>query len=80
MRSTDTLARFGGDEFVAACEDLGGAEDAERIAAHMIAAVDKQWTIDGQVIPDLSLAKSRPSRHLPSLSTRAAHLAGLPSD
>ena len=51
IRSTDTLARFGGDEFVAVCEDLGGAQDAERIAMHMLAAVDSPWTIEGQVIP-----------------------------
>lgn len=51
MRTTDTLARFGGDEFVAICEDLSGADDAKRVAAHMIAAVGRKWTIDGQVIP-----------------------------
>lgn len=51
IRVPDTLARFGGDEFVALCEDLGGAEDAKLVAAHMTAAVDRKWTIDGQVIP-----------------------------
>lgn len=78
MRSTDTLARFGGDEFVAACEDLGGAEDAERIAAHMIAAVDTQWTIDGQVIPvTISIGIALASSHvaLPAVLLRDADAA-----
>jgi len=51
IRVPDTLARFGGDEFVALCEDLAGAEDAELVAAQMVAAVDKAWSIDGQAIP-----------------------------
>ena len=51
IRVPDTLARFGGDEFVALCEDLAGADDAAIVAAHMIAAVDREWNIDGQVIP-----------------------------
>ena len=51
IRSTDTLARFGGDEFVAVCEGLDGPLDARQIGTHMIAAVNNQWIIDGQVIP-----------------------------
>jgi diguanylate cyclase (GGDEF)-like protein len=51
IRTTDTLARLGGDEFVALCEDLHNTDDARLVAAHMIAAVDKVWTIAGQVIP-----------------------------
>ncbi len=51
IRVPDTLARLGGDEFVALCEDLNTAEDATLVAAQMIAAVDKEWNIDGQVIP-----------------------------
>lgn len=51
IRVLDTLARFGGDEFVVLCEDLAGAGDATIVADHMIAAVDREWTIDRQVIP-----------------------------
>jgi diguanylate cyclase (GGDEF)-like protein len=51
IRVTDTLARLGGDEFVALCEDLHHADDARLVAAHMIAAVDTEWTIAGHVIP-----------------------------
>jgi len=50
IRSTDTLARFGGDEFVAVCEVPGG-DQAAQIAKHMMTAVNNQWIIDGQVIP-----------------------------
>ena len=65
IRSTDTLARFGGDEFVALCEDLGGAQDVERIAMHMIAAVDNPWTIEGQVIPvSISIGVALAGSHL----------------
>ena len=78
IRSTDTLARFGGDEFVVACEDLGGAEDAERIATHMIAAVDKQWTIDGRVIPvtiSIGIALAGSHVDLPAVLLRHADAA-----
>lgn len=51
LREPDTLARLGGDEFVALCEDLAWADDATLVAGDMIAAVDKDWTVDGQVIP-----------------------------
>ena len=75
IRSTDTLARFGGDEFVAVCEGLGGEQDAQRIAKHMIAAVDKQWIIDGQVIPvtiSIGVAVARAHVELPANLLRDA--------
>lgn len=50
IRVVDTLARFGGDEFVVLCDDLTTAGDATTVADHMIAAVDEEWTIDRQVI------------------------------
>jgi diguanylate cyclase (GGDEF)-like protein len=34
MRESDTLARFGGDEFVVLCEDLDSEDGAVRIAQH----------------------------------------------
>ena len=36
LRQGDHLVRFGGDEFVAVLGDLGGLEDAERIAQRML--------------------------------------------
>jgi len=78
IRVPDTLARFGGDEFVALCEDLGGAEDAELVATHMIAAVDREWTIDGLVIPvsiSIGIAVADSPVALPAVMLRAADAA-----
>jgi predicted signal transduction protein with EAL and GGDEF domain len=38
LRDSDTLARFGGDEFVAVCEDVQGAEDVGRVARRVLDA------------------------------------------
>jgi diguanylate cyclase (GGDEF)-like protein/PAS domain S-box-containing protein len=36
LRESDTLARFGGDEFVVLCEKLDGPEDAMRVADRLL--------------------------------------------
>lgn len=48
LRAADTLARQGGDEFIALLPDLSTPADAERIAAKMLASLDDQFTIDGR--------------------------------
>jgi diguanylate cyclase (GGDEF)-like protein len=47
MRPTDTLARFGGDEFVAVCEDVTNPGGAGLSAARMIGATKETWFVDG---------------------------------
>lgn len=39
VRASDTPARLSGDEFVVILEDIGGGEEAERIAAKIVAAM-----------------------------------------
>ena len=48
LRASDTVARFGGDEFVVIAE-LGGADDAPVLVARLEAAVSAPIEIDGEV-------------------------------
>jgi diguanylate cyclase (GGDEF)-like protein/PAS domain S-box-containing protein len=50
LRPTDTLARFGGDEFVVLCERVQGEEDVLHIVRRLAAAVEER---DGLRDPDL---------------------------
>ncbi|MEO6145194.1 MAG: GGDEF domain-containing protein [Dermatophilaceae bacterium] len=51
LRPSDTLARFGGDEFVILCEDLGFVGQAEHLAARIVAATAEPWDIQGASMP-----------------------------
>ncbi|MGH3733435.1 MAG: EAL domain-containing protein [Acidimicrobiales bacterium] len=46
-RSTDTLSRFGGDEFLYLAEGLDSAEEAEDVAARLIDVLFEPFTIHG---------------------------------
>jgi diguanylate cyclase (GGDEF)-like protein/PAS domain S-box-containing protein len=55
-RRIDTVARFGGDEFVILCERLAGTDDAAMIAERVAHAVAAPATYDGQQIhPTVSI-------------------------
>ncbi|HEY3241200.1 MAG TPA: sensor domain-containing diguanylate cyclase [Acidimicrobiia bacterium] len=49
MRATDTLARFGGDEFAVLCEDIAGPGDAVEIAERLASAVAEPLEVEGEM-------------------------------
>jgi diguanylate cyclase (GGDEF)-like protein len=48
LRKTDTLARFGGDEFVVLCEETSGADTIEHVAERVRAAFDDPFDLGGE--------------------------------
>jgi len=46
-RSSDTVARFGGDEFVVVCPDVRTSAAACRIAEHLLAELSRPAMVDG---------------------------------
>lgn len=51
LRGTDTLSRWGGDEFVVLCPDLNGLEDARDITDKLSLLAREYITIDGTDFP-----------------------------
>jgi diguanylate cyclase (GGDEF)-like protein len=46
-RRSDTVARFGGDEFVVVCPDVGSSASACRIAEHLLAELARPAMVEG---------------------------------
>jgi diguanylate cyclase (GGDEF)-like protein/PAS domain S-box-containing protein len=56
LRRQDTLARFGGDEFVAVCPDVGDAASAGRLARRLVKGVGAPLILAGQMLhPQISV-------------------------
>jgi diguanylate cyclase (GGDEF)-like protein len=82
LRSTDFVARWGGDEFAMIVENVGGIEDLERVASKLVATIRQPLVLDGQqvsvgvsiggaVFPD----QSRDGQELERMADRAMYNA-----
>ena len=60
LRETDTLARMGGDEFVAVLDDVDPAADVSRVAHDLAAAIAAPWEWEGATVhPSGSVGSAR---------------------
>ena len=50
VRASDTVARLGGDEFSVLLWDIAGRHDAEAVAAKLLAALRRSFSIDGHTV------------------------------
>jgi diguanylate cyclase (GGDEF)-like protein/PAS domain S-box-containing protein len=51
VRSTDTVARLAGDEFVVILENLNGRGEAQLVARKILAQVNRPFAVEGQHLP-----------------------------
>jgi diguanylate cyclase (GGDEF)-like protein len=50
-RPQDLLVRLGGDEFALWCPDLGSVEEAEEVAARLVAVLEQAVVVEDEPIP-----------------------------
>jgi diguanylate cyclase (GGDEF)-like protein/PAS domain S-box-containing protein len=78
VRHGDTVARFGGDEFVVLAEDLSGETDAVRVAEQVMAALAAPVRVGGQdlhITVSVGIAVGRPGRDTAEALVRDADAA-----
>jgi diguanylate cyclase (GGDEF)-like protein/PAS domain S-box-containing protein len=74
VRDEDTVARFGGDEFVVVCEQLGTRDDALLVAERIRRAFSLPFVVDGQEVfagASVGVAFARPGQSRDSLMREA---------
>jgi len=78
LRTGDTLARVGGDEFVVLCEDLRDSAHAEAVAERIGAAMAAPFDLAGRrvtVSASVGIAFSGPGQDIPDVLLRDADFA-----